>query len=404
MEKKYLKKLFLLIFFFLTCAPFSSFAATLSVSPASGTHEVGERFTVRVIAASADPFNAVSLSLLFPPSLFSLDSVSGTGSLISFWVKEPTISSVAGTVTLEGVTPGGIKQSSGTVVSVTLHGKSVGTDTVSFQSGQILANDGQGTDITGQMTGAKFTIISATPKVSPTTKVPTTSKIPTTPKVVSTPTITPTLTVTPEIKPEIETRQPEPTLNAPEITLGEKYGAQAITGTSEYSKKQVLITFLSSEGAKIFITGNTDEDGSFTLVMPRSLKHGNYAVTARLLGEAGISGGDSNIIAVSVGNIFSDVGWEIEFIFFLLFILVLYLISRMILHVRDDRKKRLIIKEEAEDAEKILHETLDVLKQDMVIRQQTGVTELEKITGMNNDIDRAEQKIEKEIAGIDKIE
>jgi len=388
MEKKYVKiVLAVLVFFF---APISSFGASLAVIPASGTYETGQKFTVRIIATSATPFNAVSLSLLFPPSIFTLDSVTKTNSLLTFWVKEPVISKSSGTITLEGVSPGGIKEVTGTIITATLHGNSVGSGVVSFQSGQILANDGEGTNIIREMIGSKYSIIEAKPKPQ------------TTPELIVTPTpiiSTPTSTIS-----VIETSQPSPTLNAPEIMLGEKYGAQAIVGTSEYPKIQVLITLLSTKGIKIFIMGTADKDGSFTLLVPRSLKHGDYRVTARVIGEGGLNSKDSNAIIITIGNLFSDIGWETIFALFLLLLLILYLFVRIFLHLRNDRQKHLAIKKETEEAEAVLHGSLDILKQDMENNEKMGAIDTKKFSEMNNTIDDAEQKIKKEIDDIDTIE
>ncbi|MFA5831311.1 MAG: cohesin domain-containing protein [Candidatus Paceibacterota bacterium] len=189
MEKKYLKFIFLSLWF--VCAPDFSFAATLGVSPASGTYEVGERFTVRAMATSESQFNAVALTLLFPPSIFSLDSISKSGSLLTFWVMEPVISESEGTLSLEGVTPGGINVLTGPIISATLHGTHAGTGSVSFQSGKILANDGLGTDIMNGTTGAHFTIVEPEPEPEP--EIP--PVIPPGTDVISPPTITPPIAI-----------------------------------------------------------------------------------------------------------------------------------------------------------------------------------------------------------------
>jgi hypothetical protein len=380
MEKTYLK---ILAFFFFACYPFFVSAATLTIIPAGGTYEIGQKFTVRVIASSGVPFNAVSSSLLFSSPVFSVDSVSKAGSLLTFWVKEPVLSQSAGTISFEGVTPGGIKESSGMIATATLHGTRVGEGTVSFQSGQVLANDGEGTDITGSMTGAKFTIIEAKPKPVP-VKQPAVAE----PKI--------------ETKEE-EPPQPAPSLDAPGIMLGEKYGAPAIIGTSEYPNTQTLITFTSSEGAKIFITGITDGDGTFTLLIPRSLKRGDYTVTARMIGEKGLSSKDGNAINITVGNWFSDLSAEIRWAILLLLLVLLYMIVRILLHIRKDREMRLTVKKEVTEAENAVHESLDALKEEIAehLQEKTSITEHKRMTGINRDIGDVEKIIKKEIKDIE---
>lgn len=380
MEKTYLK---ILAFFFFVGCPFFVSAATLIVSPASGTYEIGQRFTVRIIASSGAPFNAVSSSLLFSSPIFFVDSVSKAGSLLTFWVKEPVLSQNAGTISFEGVTPGGIKESTGTIVTATLHGTRVGSGTVSFQSGQVLANDGEGTDITGSLTGAKFTIIEAKPK-------PAATKQPAPPEPKT------------ETKAE-ETPQPAPSLDAPEIMLGEKYGAPAIIGTSEYPNTQTLVTFISSEGAKIFIMGITDGDGTFTLLIPRSLKRGDYTVTARMIGEKGLSSKDGNAISIVVGSWFSDLSTEIRWAILLLLLILLYLIVRILFHIQKDREMRLAVKKEVTEAESAVHESLDALKEEIVehLQEKTNITDHKRMAGINRDIGDVEKIIKKEIKDIE---
>ena len=383
MEKRYLK---IILSLFAFIVPFSAWAsASLSISPSSGTYHVGQTFTVSVKANSDAPFNAISLSLLFPPPIFSLVSVSSTDSILTFWVTEPTISKGDGTLTLEGVTPGGVKGLSGTVVRATVRANEVGTGSVSFHSGQVLANDGNGTDITGTMAGAKYTVIAAKP-VTSTTPPP---AAPSTPSPIS---------VTPQ--PEFPTTsatsvQLAPTLSPPEISLGSKYGAPAIIGSSQYPNAQVLLTFVSSEGSKVFITGNADSDGSFTLLVPSSLRSGAYSVTARMIKLDGTNSPDSNSISIFVGGIFSDLSWQMKWMFFLLLLAILYLIIRIMMHLRDDRTRRRAIRKEAREAESILHDTMDNLRGN--IKNEGGGVDVTK------EINDAEEKIKKEIEDIDAV-
>src|SRR3989344_1537261 len=199
--------IFLFLFIFL---PVMAHAATLSLSPNAGSFEVGDRVSVRVVASSSTSLNAVSGTVSFPTSLFSVESVSKTGSIIDFWVTEPSVSKSSGTVKFEGVALGGFNGSSGTVATIHLRATKAGSAKLAFQSGQILANDGAGTDITGALTGASYTLVPATEK-----RVPVPEE---------------------EIEPEIT--QPEPSLEAPEIMLGSRYGAPAIIGTSVHGKAQ----------------------------------------------------------------------------------------------------------------------------------------------------------------------
>jgi hypothetical protein len=100
--------------------------------------------------------------LKFPASLLEVTGVSTSSSIINFWAEQPSSSNSGGTVNFEGVvfTPGYIG-SAGNIVNVSFKAKAPGDATVSFANGQILANDGYGTDITKGLGSATYTIQAA---------------------------------------------------------------------------------------------------------------------------------------------------------------------------------------------------------------------------------------------------
>jgi hypothetical protein len=157
-----------LLFSFLSFIPGKIFAADLSIVPGSGSFKVGDQVVVRIQLNSDVATNAISTEVAFPTSILSLDSVSKTGSILNFWVTEPVISKSEGTIKLEGVALNGFSGGTGTVATITFHAIKDGNGRVSFKSGQVLANDGQGTDITGKLNGASYDF--EIPKVVPITK------------------------------------------------------------------------------------------------------------------------------------------------------------------------------------------------------------------------------------------
>ncbi|MFA6585591.1 MAG: cohesin domain-containing protein [Candidatus Paceibacterota bacterium] len=371
-KKKIIKKLLILAIFLgiFVFSPFFAEAATLSLSPSTGIFETGERVAVKVLVTSNNvPFNAVSGILSFP-SIFSVESVSKTNSALNFWVTEPTIS--GGSVKFEGIALGGFTGSTGNVVTINLRATKVGEGQVSFKSGQILANDGDGTDITGNLIGANYSIKEATQK-APQPK----------PEPIPTPEPEP---VAPEII------QPAPSLKAPEIMLGAKYGSPAIIGTSEYPEAQVLMTFIAEDGVKVFILGDADVEGSFNMLVPNSLKHGLYTVTAVMIKTDKTNSQTSNEIVIKVGNIFSDIGYEIYWLILILILLILYLVARIIFHFKDKSINK-NLKKELHEAEDIIHKSFDILREDEV--EHKSVSEIKK------DINEAEKIITKEIKDIE---
>ena len=151
-----MSKTVLVFVFFL--APIFVSGATLSVTPSNGTFEVGDRVPVRVLVSGGESINAISSELNIPTSIFSIESVSKAGSALNFWVSEPFYSNSTGVVKFEGVTLGGFQGNTGTVVTIYLRAIKVGSGKINFVSGQVLANDGLGTNVTQGIFGANFTI------------------------------------------------------------------------------------------------------------------------------------------------------------------------------------------------------------------------------------------------------
>jgi len=339
-------------------------AAILYINPASGTFEIGDRVTARVMVSSGAPINAISGTVSFPTSIFSIESVSKSGSILDFWVNEPNFSQGAGTLQFEGVTLGGFNGGLGTVVTVTLRAVKAGSGSALFKFGQILANDGQGTDVTDGTTGATFSVEPARETPKP----------------------------TPEPTPRApEVSQPAPSLNSPEIMLARKYGEQAISGTSNYPNAQVLVTFVSIGGVKIFITGTTDNQGQFTLTVPRTLKHGSYRVYAVVIQPNLANSYTSNEITVSVGNIFSDISWELRWAILLLLITLIYLVVRSYRYLKKNKKLKIFVRKEAKEMEEIVHKSFKVIREDVGKNKK-----------VREDLDDAENLISKEIKDIEK--
>lgn len=164
----------------LFCGVASVDAASLAVSPASGSASVGGTINVILSAASdATALNAVSGTLSFPSNVLEVVSLSKSQSMLSLWVKDPTFSNVAGTIQFEGVVPNpGYIGTDGRVLMVTFKVKAAGTANLSYTAGSILANDGDGTEVLTSKSGATYTLVpGAVP--APTTTTPPDTTAPT---------------------------------------------------------------------------------------------------------------------------------------------------------------------------------------------------------------------------------
>ncbi|TSC61429.1 MAG: Uncharacterized protein Greene041614_1082 [Parcubacteria group bacterium Greene0416_14] len=151
----------IILLFLIFCAwPTIARAATLSLVPSTGSHSVGDTFSLTVIVGSADQaMNAASGQISFPADKLVVASVSKDASVISLWVEEPSFSNSDGTVRFEGVVlnPGFIG-ASGKIITIHFRAKAPGEATIMFTSGSVLANDGQGTNILSEFKKSTFVL------------------------------------------------------------------------------------------------------------------------------------------------------------------------------------------------------------------------------------------------------
>ena len=351
---KIYKIVFLLFFTF--ALPFSARAASLSISPSNSNYAVGDTVVLKIIVNSDQSINAISGTVKFP-EILSVESISKVGSILNFWVTEPSVSKSFNTANFEGVSLTGFAGSYGEVVTIRLRALSEGTGSISISSGQVLANDGNGTDLRASLGKASINIKKAQIK-----------------KEVK------------EIEKPKEVEEPpkiQPSLVPPEIYLSSKYGNPSINGQTDFPKEQILLTYISESGTKIFINGNTDENGDFSILVPNSLKSGIYNVTGTLILRGGRNSPPSEHITITIGNLFSDIRWEFYILPVLLLIVVIYQTWRI--KTNPDSKK---IKRNSRKIKETVHKSLDILREDIKNR---------KLSSLKKDLDEAEELIDENI-------
>ncbi|MSU60306.1 MAG: hypothetical protein EXS52_00105 [Candidatus Staskawiczbacteria bacterium] len=138
--------------------PFAAEAANLYFSPSSGSYVVGGSLSVNINVSSADQsMNAVSGVVSFPQDKLEVASISKTGSVCNLWVQEPSFSNTYGTINFECIVLNpGFTGSLGKIIGVNFRSKSQGGTALSFSSGSVLANDGNGTSILTNSSSANF--------------------------------------------------------------------------------------------------------------------------------------------------------------------------------------------------------------------------------------------------------
>lgn len=151
-------------------------AATLSLSPIDTTVRAGSTITeVALVSSPTQALNAVSGTIFFPADLLQVVSVSKTNSILSLWVQEPAFSNANGTITFAGVVPNpGYIGTRGTVLSIQFRSRKEGVANVTFTSAsEVLANDGNGTNILTATQSATITVTASAqpePEAAPPTQ------------------------------------------------------------------------------------------------------------------------------------------------------------------------------------------------------------------------------------------
>lgn len=146
-------------------------AATLSISPSASDVNESRTFTSTVyVNAGGQSVNAVQGVINFPTDKLQVVSISKSSSIVDFWVKDPSFSNSSGSINFEGAIISGYSGSTGKVISITFRPKALGDASVSFSSAQVLANDGNGTNVLSANPGASYSIIKDTTSSTPTKK------------------------------------------------------------------------------------------------------------------------------------------------------------------------------------------------------------------------------------------
>jgi hypothetical protein len=156
-------------------------AATLTLG--GGSYTVGQTITVPLLVSTLDgeSMNAVGVTLSFPANMLRVVSVGSSG-VIDLWAQKPSFSNTNGTINLQGVVYNpGFSGTNGRIVLITFKALASGSAPITFSTGSVLANDGQGSEILSASHGTTLSIQDAAPveKVVPVKQaiVPATSTI-----------------------------------------------------------------------------------------------------------------------------------------------------------------------------------------------------------------------------------
>jgi hypothetical protein len=142
-------------------------AATLNLLTDKAIYQVGETFDVNVKISSADQgVNGAQAVVNFDSTMFDATKADKTGSVLDFWLTEPTISS--GQVRFTAAATTGYTGQSLQVVKITFKAKGPGTSNISITDAAITASDGSGTNILTGVNNVTLAISGTVGKSAPT--------------------------------------------------------------------------------------------------------------------------------------------------------------------------------------------------------------------------------------------
>jgi hypothetical protein len=182
MQNNVKKIIFLTLFLFVFLVKVSD-AANLSVEVSQSSVKIGDLVTATVyVDSSNEAINNVEGTLSISSNGLEIQSISTSGSILNLWVEQPTFSQ--GSVLFNGgATNPGYVGSRGKVLTIFMKAAQNGNATISFSTASVRANDGLGTDVLNNKTGAIISMASpvftpepvltpSIPQVSPSLKAP----------------------------------------------------------------------------------------------------------------------------------------------------------------------------------------------------------------------------------------
>ncbi|MCC6323302.1 hypothetical protein IT400_00765 [Candidatus Nomurabacteria bacterium] len=274
---------YLIFYSFLVFPVYTIQAADLSMTPQSGSVEVGDTIKMRVVLSSSDKLaNAVSGTVTFSKDLLTLSSISKSDSIVNVWPVDPSFSNASGTLNLDGVILSGYQGTNGTILTLFFKAKAVGNATIKFENASILAHDGAGTQILNNTKGSNFNITEAKTRTIEST--PKTIKIKTTEKVAIDNVPIPIFTDYSNNVRENDFIVIKGT-SLPFYDVIFNLDAQLLDGNNFLHESSTI---------------KADERGRFTYVSDSRARKGVYTIVARARNTKGIEGIDTNPLQITV--------------------------------------------------------------------------------------------------------
>lgn len=152
--------------------PWTARAALITITPTTGSYEVGTTFTATIsVSSTTQSVNAASGVLSYPAQYLDIVGISKSGSILDQWLPPgtsgPVVKTAQGVIQFEGVGIAGYQGKNGKLFSVTFKAKKEGEAALALRDTVLLANDGEGTRIPVSNGSAIYRIIPRAPVEEP---------------------------------------------------------------------------------------------------------------------------------------------------------------------------------------------------------------------------------------------
>lgn len=153
-------KKFNFILFILFLLPYYVFAANIYVDPNKEEIEINRNLKITVYIDSDKEINAVGARVKFDSKYLKVINISESGSIINFWALKPNFDNNKGEINFEGVILNKpFKGEKGKIIEINFRAnKEINSTELNFENVQILASDGEGTNIFEKSFGGNYKI------------------------------------------------------------------------------------------------------------------------------------------------------------------------------------------------------------------------------------------------------
>ncbi len=140
----------------LLLVPLSSKAAEIYFSAVEKVN-LGQEIVVELMLDTENELiNAVSGEISVS-SIFSIEKIFDGDTALSLWVENPKINKERNSISLSGITPGGVKGEF-KIISFVLKPIKEGEGSLSFKNYSVLSNDGKGTSVNTKVIGSRISV------------------------------------------------------------------------------------------------------------------------------------------------------------------------------------------------------------------------------------------------------